>query len=402
MQPPAPLHILHLTPYYAPAWPFGGVVSAVTALAAAQAAAGHQVTVLTTDALTHLGRIDQPREIIDGVRVIRCRNLLYAVRARLNFSTAFGMWGALGRLTPPPDVIHTHELRTTENVILSLRGGSTPVLLSPHGTLPYGTGRGGLKRGWDALVGRRLLRRIAHVAALTANEAAEATHLWATLGVPFPGATVIPNGVTPDTERNHRKLNVAKFRARFRLGSGRIVLFLGRLHERKGLQYLIPAFAHAVSEDSTARLLIVGPDDGMLATARRLVTAHGLSERVCFTGMLVGADKAEALAVASVFVLPAVGEGLSMAALEAMEEGLPIIVTPGCNLPEVEERGAGLLVEREIEPLAAAMRTLLGDPKRCREMGRRGQTWARAAFGWPSSVAQLEALYRGLIERQGQ
>jgi glycosyltransferase involved in cell wall biosynthesis len=378
------------------------VVSAVTALATPQAEAGHQVTVLTTDALTHRQRIKHPHETIDGVRVIRCSNLLYAVRGRLNFSTAFGMWGAWGRLTPPPDVIHTHELRTTENLLLTLRGVRMPVVLSPHGTLPYGTGRGGLKRGWDALIGRQLLRRIDHVAALTANEAAEAVHLWATLGLPSPAVTVIPNGVTPDAERDHRKPNLAAFRAQYALGKGRVVLFLGRLHERKGLQFLIPAFAQAAGSDSEARLLIVGPDDGMAAEARRLVTAHGLSERVVFTDMLTGADKAAALAVADVFALPAVGEGLSMAALEALAAGVPIIVTPGCNLPEVEERGAGLLVTREVEPLAAALRTLLGDPQRRREMGKRGRAWAEAAFAWPSIVARLDALYRGLIEQQGR
>ncbi|MCC7208711.1 MAG: glycosyltransferase, partial [Anaerolineae bacterium] len=105
------MHILHVTPYYAPAWAFGGVVSAVSGLAAAQAARGHRVTVLTTDALDVARRNPLHREVIDGVVVVRCRNVSHALRAKLNFSSP-RRWRSTFAVLQPPDVIHMHEVRT--------------------------------------------------------------------------------------------------------------------------------------------------------------------------------------------------------------------------------------------------------------------------------------------------
>jgi len=261
--PPSVSRILHITPYYAPAWAYGGVVSAVTGLATAQAALGLSVTVLTTDALDPQRRNSVSREVIDGVHVIRCRNLSNAIRARYNLSLPVGFRSALrDSQAVQADVIHTHELRTVENVLLSFENRTTPIILSPHGTLPYGTGRSLFKRGWDALIGRRLLKRIDHVAALTEAEADDARTLWETMGVSFPGVSIIQNGIPADFMEFGTAPTLPDIRSRYALGSGPIVLFMGRLHERKGLQFLIPAFAQIAPDFPDSRLLIVGPDSG--------------------------------------------------------------------------------------------------------------------------------------------
>ena len=379
-----------MTPYYAPAWAYGGVVSAVTGLATAQAARGHRVTILTTDALDFTSRNPLRRETLDGVVVIRCRNLSNTLRARYNLSSPWDFRGAVRQLSADADVIHVHELRTVENLLI---GHPKPVALSPHGTLPYGTGRSGFKRAWDWLFGRALLRRIDHVTALTAAEVDEARALWQSLGLPFPGATIIPNGVPADFAAP------GDLRSRYSLGDGPVVLFLGRLHERKGLQFLIPAFALAARDVPDVQLLIVGPDAGMLAAAQALAAQAGVTDRVTFTGLLRGAELRAALATADLFALPAVGEGLSMAALEAMAAGLPLILTPGCNLPDLEARGAGLLVERAVEPLAAALRTLLLNPDQRRAMGESGRAWIAESFTWPTIARQTEALYARILSQ---
>jgi glycosyltransferase involved in cell wall biosynthesis len=384
------LNILHITPYYAPAWSFGGVVSAVTGLAQAQADRGHRIHVLTTDALNANPPTRNPvmRETLSGVEVIRARNLSTRLHARFNLSIPLGEAAAL-RSFGPIDVIHLHELRTFGN-LFALRAipPGLPVVLSPHGTLPYGTGRSVVKRTWDRVFARPLLRRINHVAALTRAEAAEATTLWGALRVPFPGATPIPNGIPRDFMAS------GNLRARYDLGQGPVILFLGRLHERKGLQFLIPAFGRIAQDFPNARLLIVGPDAGMLESARTL--AAGIGGQVIFTGLLTGGDLRAALASADLFVLPAIGEGLSMSAIEAMAAGLPLILTPGCNLPDLEQRGAGLIVPREIDPLADALRTLLGSPTLRRQMGQQGTAWVREAFTWDQIAEQLESLYTRL------
>jgi glycosyltransferase involved in cell wall biosynthesis len=389
---PTSLRILHVTPYYAPASAYGGVVSAVTGLATAQAERGHRVTVLTTDALTFDARNTNLYETLSGVEVIRCRNLSNTIRANYNLSLPLGFRSAFRPLVHETDVVHTHELRTVENLLID---HSKPVILSPHGTLPYQTGRGSFKQGWDRLFGRRLLQRIDAIAALTAQEADEAHTLWHYLDLPLPAVEIIPNGVAPDFAAVDFSAQ-PNLRARYSLGDGPVVLFLGRLHERKGLQFLIPAFARVVQASpglSGARLLIVGPDEGMLAPLRKLAQQENGADQVIFTGLLEGTDRLAAFATANVFALPAIGEGLSMAALEAMAARLPVILTPSCNLPDVETRGAGLLIPREIEPLANALKALLADPIRRKVMGIAGHAWVQESFTWPTIAARTEHLY---------
>jgi len=91
-----------------------------------------------------------------------------------------------------------------------------------------------------------------------------------------------------------------------------------------------------------------------------------------------------------------------MAALEAMAAGIPLILTPGCNLPDLEKRGAGLLVPREVEPLADALRVLLRDPARRKTMGENGRAWVQESFAWPVIAAQTEAMYRQVLGKQTQ
>lgn len=179
--------LLHVSPYYAPAWAYGGVVRAVTQLTRTQAARGHRVFVLTTDTLSPSRRIAVRHDQLDGVHVTRVANASNAARGRLNLSTPLGFVAAARRLLreQPIGLVHCHELRTVETVCVAAIASrlGVPVVLTPHGTLPYETGNRAAKRLWDRLLGPWLLRRIDQVVALTAAEAADVRALWARLGV---------------------------------------------------------------------------------------------------------------------------------------------------------------------------------------------------------------------------
>jgi glycosyltransferase involved in cell wall biosynthesis len=402
------MNLLHVIPYYAPAWAYGGAVRAAADLTRALAAAGHNVQVLTTDTLSPTERLDTLHETLDGVHITRVRNRSNRLRGTLNLSTPAGIQAAARRLIDQHqiDIVHCHELRTVENLRVTpvANRQGVPVVVSPHGTLPLTTGRQIVKRGWDWAFGKRLLPRFEGVIALTADEAADARTVWAAQGVALHDnqIAIVPNGVHLD---DYATLPPAEpFRTQWKLGSGPVVLFLGRLHERKGLQLLIPAFAAAlqqanVSAAQDSRLLIVGPDAGMLAALRELAQAHDVADRIIFTGLLTGADKLAALAVADVFALPAVGEGFSMAVLEAMACGLPVILTPGCHFPEAAQAGAGLVVERAIEPLREALVTLLTGNARRASMGNRARALIAERYTWPQVAAQLEQVYAAIRAR---
>lgn len=389
------MDILHLTPYYAPAYAFGGVVRSVEGMARALARCGHRVTVLTTDALNQelrmTGALD---EMLDGVHVIRVPNLSSRLRGGLNLSTPTGMKKIAQALIPDMEVVHCHEFRTVENLLVTAVAAALkkPLILSPHGTLALDTGRSRIKAGWDRLLSSAIALRFDCIIGLSEQEVQDAQTLWPRFGrrrIPVE-FTVIPNGVDPDdyTDLPGREA----FRERYRLGDGAVCLFMGRLHTRKGVDVLAQAFQQA--NVPGARLVIAGPDEGLLTSLQPM-----LDERIVLTGYLGGQDRLAAFAAADVLALPAVGEGLPMVVLEAMAAGLPVIVSPGCNLPEVAAHGAGVEVEPLVEPLAATLRALLPDATRRTAMGETARQLVRARFTWDSVAEQLEEVYARCIQR---
>jgi glycosyltransferase involved in cell wall biosynthesis len=360
-------------------------------LTRAQVDAGHTVQVLTTDALNPNGaRIPKLTDTFESISIFRAPNF-FSLSRKLNLSTPVGMvkrYLTLDR-SQPIDVVHLHEFRTIENLLITpqLRP-ETRIILSAHGTLPHGTGRSWLKKGWDRVFSRRVAERIKGGAALTENEADQTRELWATFGLPPPTLQVIPNGVeipqrwrfterpydTPDTTGNFT------------------VLYVGRLHERKGLQFLIPAFAKAALPNT--RLVIAGPDEGMLGKLQTLTRELGVTDRVEFMGYT--RNLSDLYATADLFVLAAEGEGQSMAVLEAMAHGLPALLTPGCHFPDSEKQGVSMIVEREIEALQMGLTHFMTDSHRRARMGVAARAWMVRAFSWSAVVEQMDRLYRSV------
>ncbi len=378
-----------MTPYYAPAYAFGGVARACEGLCMALAARGHEVTVLTTDAHTQTARSPAPPdEMRDGVRVLRARNLSVTLRGRANLSTPTG-WGDAGQAAlREADVVHCHEFRTAENLILTpgIARRGTRLVLSPHGTLAHATGRSALKRAWDTLLSPAMARRFDVVLGLTADEADEAAALWADFGADAMFA-VAPNGVDPATFANLP--DAAAFRVQWGLRLGPVVLFMGRLHPRKGAVTLAEAFRKVNLPD--ANLVIAGPDEGDRPVLERLAADDA---RITLTGYLDDAARLGALAAADLFALPAVGEGLPMTVLEAMAAGVPVVISPGCHLPEVATAGAGHVVPVEVDALTATLGELLADADTRASMADAARVLVAEWFTWAAVAGMVEAVYR--------
>ena len=389
------MHILHLSPYYAPAYAFGGVVRAVEGMAGALVQRSHQVTVLATDALDQTRRYHGAEdERLDGVRILRCKNASHFLRGKLNLSTPRNLKRTAAALLSDADLLHVHEFRTVENLLAlpAAQALGKPVVLSPHGTLALGTGRSRLKMGWDSLLSPRIARRIDHVTALTAAELTDARTFWHTWNPRQnpPSFSVIPNGI--HLEHFADLPAAADFRRRYSLGMMPTVLFMGRLHRRKGLDVLIQAFQQADVADS--RLLIAGPDEGMLGRVQELAAGD---DRIVIAGYLSGADRLCALAAGDVFALPATGEGLSIAVLEAMAAGMPAVLSPGCHMDDVAAAGAGYTVAASPDDFAPKLRLLLTDSRRRAQMGRAARQLIAKKHTWGLIAAQLESVYEALL-----
>jgi glycosyltransferase involved in cell wall biosynthesis len=259
-------------------------------------------------------------------------------------------------------------------------------VLSPHGTLAQSTGRSTLKIAWDRLLSPRIAPHIAQVIALAQAEADDVCTLWQQFGT-TPAISIIPNGVNPAQFADLP--DGAIFRERYGLGTGAVVMFMGRLHRRKGVEELTRAFLSANIQG--AKLVLAGPDEGMLPTLQSLQT-----DDIILTGYLNAEQRLQALAAADLFALPATGEGLSMAVLEAMATGIPVLLSPGCNLPEAAESGAGKIVLPQVETLTQALREMLTDREALQVMGNRAQQLVHDRFTWEQVASRMEAVYQDI------
>ena len=291
------------------------------------------------------------------------------------------------------DGIHIHGLweQSTSVAAHAARTLRIPYLISAHGMLePWALGNKRLKK----LLYAHLIERsnVAHAACLHALTRAEARHYIA-FGARSPIA-VIPNGVDIPSRRDP-----SLFLDQFPAAHGkRILLFLGRLHPKKGLDLLLEAWSTLAPQHPDALLVLAGPDsDSTQARLQDVIAQHRLHETVFFTGMLDEAQKWSALAAAEAFILPSHSEGLSMGVLEALGMGLPVIVTEPCNMPEVEEVRAGWQIQPTLPDVTRALTELLANaPQTNAALGENGAALIQSRYTWPIVAAQMAEVYRWL------
>jgi len=208
---------------------------------------------------------------------------------------------------------------------------------------------------------------------------------------------IIPNGVKlPEDRRRVTPVWHVKIPH-----SSKILLYLGRLHPKKGLVNLLKAWS-AISRQPPAadwHLVIAGWDDGgHEADLKRLAKESGISQRVSFVGPLYGAEKDSALRNAHGSILPSYSEGLPVAVLEAWAYGLPVVMTPQCNLVEGFEVGAALRVEPTTESVTEGLSGLLqlSEPE-LHLMGVRGRQLVQERFTWERVAREMTAVYKWLL-----
>src|SRR5690606_32799958 len=145
--------------------------------------------------------------------------------------------------------------------------------------------------------------------------------------------------------------------------------------------------------------VLAGPDfRGDLAELERLARTLGIEARVRFVGSVSGEDKVTHLTTARAVLQPSRWEGMSLALLEALALGRPVLVTPGTNLAaDVANAGAGVAAEGNVEALAAGLRTLAeAGAADLDDMGARSRRWARGSFAWPVVAQRMAEAYRSV------
>jgi len=388
------MRILQITKYFYPAISFGGPVQCTYNLSKYLVRRGHEVTVYATDALNinTRARITERCKIIDGIKVFYFRNV-----AKIHgFFISPSMIRVLQNNLDAFDVVHLHEYRTFQNLVFHrLNRNCVPYVLSCHGEFQY------TKESLDAVLLRRLYeygfgRKMAgdadRLLALTPVEAAQ----FLNSDIERNKIVVIPNGVAPEDF-----LDVpcsGTFRKSYRISNGAIILYLGRIHEQKGIDVLVKAFALLSKGRNDVRLAIAGPDDGFLNYLTKLVERLDLSGKVVFTGALDRKQVLAAYADASVIVYPSLHEGFAVVPLEAGIMGKPIIVSDVPALDFVRKGRFGLTVEYgNVDQLRDAIETLLDNPELSRQFSENGKEFVKKHYSWDVIGQKIEDTYRSVL-----
>jgi glycosyltransferase involved in cell wall biosynthesis len=306
----------------------------------------------------------------------------------------------LDRTVADFDVIHVHNLwqfPQRAGYRAALRHG-VPYVVSPHGSLdPYLRRRGRLRKALTTRLwqGEMLDRATAlHVTTDAERELIEDV-------APGVRRVVVPCGVhvaefsdLPDRDLFRRD----------RLGGydGPVVMFFGRVTDKKGVDVLIRAFAQ-VRREHQSRLVIVGPDDsGLVPKLRRIAEEVGLAEAdVEFTGPVFGEERLAALATADVWALSSHTENFGIAVVEAAAARCPVVISPGVNLaPDLEDARAGLVAEATPDAFAAGLLEVLTDDSERARLRDAGTAWA-ARYDWSVVAPQLVEMYRSVAESVG-
>lgn len=390
------MRILHVIPYFYPAWAYGGTCRAAWEVARAMARRGHEVVICTTDALDSRQRASPPSEVVEGIEIHRSANLSNLLawnRLFLPLTFQIDLARELGRA----DVVHVHEYRSFQNAVAlpAIERAGKPFILTAQGSVPLLLGRFALKRLYDAMTGRRLIARACRLHALNTMEKMQ----FIEAGGRPEQIFVAPNCVSVEEYRSLPKNN--DFRAAHIIPpDAPLVLFLARINKIKGVDFLLAAFAKAAQEMPEAMLALVGPDDGYLAEARRTMRELGIEQKIRYIDYLSGEAKLQAYLTADVYVLPSTYEILGITLLEALACRAPVITTDRCGLSDtIEKQRLGSVVKfGDVEGLAAQMTQALANREALREDGERRRAYVMNHFNWDTIADTWETIYRRCAE----
>jgi glycosyltransferase involved in cell wall biosynthesis len=357
--------------------------------------AGNEVTVLATDSGYRGAAAGDLMKIDDRARLI-----VFPIRGRVNRRiyrcSALANW--LREHSNEFDILDIQGVWAVVNIqaLQAVIATGLPYVLTPHGMLTR----------WDwskRTIYKKVLFKIG-IGKLIANascirflsvgeEQSSAT--------PTSGRTiVIPNAVIA---HNGPKEENAKVSVCSQLGipaKNKIVLFVGRVSRQKGALELIQAVELLYHIRKDISLILVGPnEEGAYGNlVKKTIEVSPARENIHLIGPIFNAQKFAFYVVADLFVTLSRNEGLSLAALESLAEGLPVMITPDSNLPEVAKYGAGLITACEPKAACEAMVGYFASGEKLKQMRQASIRLHREKFSWEVVLPRLENLYRSVAE----
>lgn len=338
---------------------------------------GVSVDLLSLD----LGSVSASDALPAAVRWTRLRTLWR------RFQVPWPAWRAIDALVGRADVVHLEGHWTPLNPLVAWRARrrGRPYVLCAAGALRIVGRSRRLKKVYDRVVGRLLVRHAARLIAISSNE----REALLEYGVEPRRIALLPNGIWPEAQAD--PVDAAELRERLGTGEAPFVLFVGRLDPIKGPDLLIEAFSR-LAGSFPHHLVLAGPDAGMRRRLEEQVLGSGIAARVHFPGFLTGPEKSAAYAAAELLAIPSRQEAMSLVVLESGAAATPVVCTDRCGLEELGELGAAIVVPASAEGLEHGLRSALGDREGLRTMGERLRRLVLERFTWDRVGEEFAAI----------
>lgn len=371
------MNILQVIPYFA--FTRGGDVNVCYNLTKEFTKMGHKVTILTTT-------FDYNREDTDSIANLTMVPIEYEFNLALFiYSPKMEKW--LDENIEKYDIIHLHELRSYQNNIVTkyAKKHDIPYVLQPHASTPKNVNKSFIKHAFDFVYGNRIMKNAAITIAVSQEEAYYDRLMNA------KDVRVVYNGMNLEEFENLPPKGTFKDKNDIK---SPYILYLGRIDELKGIDYIIEAFARLPQEYSDYRLVIAGKITDYKKKLDKIIRENKVENRVIFTGFVKEEDKISIYHDAELFVNPVryMG-GVSITVFESLLSNTPVIVTRESG-ELVEKMDAGSIVEYgDVESLKNEMIRSLEDKTLTEKQVSNAQKYIRENLDWKNVSEKILDIY---------
>lgn len=306
---------------------------------------------------------------------------------KLGFSSELFKWLDRQAKKNQLKIYHSHSLWMMPNVYpgWAAKGSRVKLMVSPRGTLSayaLGINKWVKKLFWIFLQGP-VVRQASCLHATADSEYKDMRALGLTQPI-----CIIPNGI-----------DVPEFKPKISNSNHRTLLYLGRIHPKKGLMNLLYAWAQVESRFPFWKLKIIGPNEGNHLRDLLNLCDQLSIKRVDISGPLYGEEKLNAYRDASLFVLPTHSENFGMTVAESLAAGTPVIVTKGAPWSEIANKNAGWWVDIGVTPLVECLHQAMSmSNEYLNEMGVAGREWMIKDYSWDAIAYEMAMVYRWMIQ----
>jgi len=395
------MKILHVTPFFKPSWEAGGPPRSVYEIARRQVTSGHEVTVFTTDGFKKRLSVEKNVPVdVDGITTYYFRNLSMFLAGGLNFPLPYYLPVVTRKKLKEFDIIHIHEHRTFLAAIVHryAQKYNIPYVLQPRGSAPTMI-KSRQKEVFDKIVGKSIIYNSCRIIASSNSEASQYKDVFTNLDL--DSVVQIPNGIDLKTYENLPTKGL--FRKKMGIKEDeKIILYLSRLHERKGIDLLLKSFKSLIKTDKigSLKLVIAGPDDHYLDIINHMLQKLGIKNSVIIPGPLYENDKLEAYVDADVFVLPSRDryESFGNVVVEAMACKTSVVVTKYCGVSEWVSTEEGYVIDYKEDQLENALLEILQNDLKRNSRAQKSRETALNTFNWDIVVKDTQEVYEKCIK----